>query len=403
MSKKLLKSLRRNPGDWKPREQEKIIQDVQFNVIKLNSRPRPKDPKQIIFICCFSEFGCETVGCMYCIPMILQDYPGKYKIVVGWHGREYLYRHLVDEFWELKSEFMWLREYAVGFHHNSKNLKNIEKSLKEQGSVVPSDYLGRIAISAKCRNCKLFFNTIYPDKDHNVCFYENKFCPRCKSYEVTPAVYGDVNYWKSRVLKIPEPSKEKVSSCLKYIKKPSVGVFARGRKCYGRNLQPEFYEKLILTLEDMGYNPIWLGEKSTGLPCPVDRIVDFSKMEESRDLESTLAIIKNCEFTIQFWTASTRLSGVIGTPYILFESPEQIWGSRGQEGIRRNLCDFGPRKLSINHFLNIYNDNQSGIAIVKKCIEELVSGDYSDMIGNVEEKDVVIRMKNKNDLRIGGK
>jgi len=401
MARKLLKSLIR-VGNLKPEKPEKIVQDINFNVIKLNSRPKPNNPKQIIFICCFSEFGCETVGSMYCIPRILQDHPGKYKIVIGWHGREYLYRHLVDEFWEIKPEFMWLREYSKGFHHNSKNLKKIENSLKQYGITVPSDYLGRIAISAKCRDCKLFFNTVYyEENDSNVKINNSKICPKCKSCQVTPAIYGDVNYWKNKAIRIPEPSKEKVLSCLKYIKKPSVAVFARGRNCYGRNLQPEFYEKLILTLEEMGYNPIWLGEKSTGQPCPIKRIVDFSKMEESRDLESTLAIIKNCEFTIQFWTASTRLSGVLGVPYILFESPEQIWGSRGQEGIRRNLCDFGPRKLSVNHFLNIYNDNESGIQIVKKCIEELLAGDFRDMIGNVEHKDVVLQMKNKNDSRIG--
>ena len=150
----------------------------------------------------------------------------------------------------------------------------------------------------------------------------------------------------------------------------------------------------------MGYNPIWLGEKSSVQPCPVNDVVDFSRKEESRDLELTLSIIKKCEFTIQFWTASTRLSGMMGTPYILFESPDQIWGKKGQEGIRRNLCDFGPSKLAVNHFLNIYNNNERGLEIAKRCILELVNGDYSDIIGDVESEFVVSQMKNNK--AIGG-
>lgn len=397
MFKKILKSSKRNPGDNKPIERENI-EDIKFNVYKLNNRPKPKDPKQIMIICCFSEFGCETVGAMYCIPIIMQDFPGKYKIVVGWHGREYLYKHLVDEFWEIKSEHMWLREYARAFHHASKNLEKIEKNLKQYGIVVPSSYLGKIAISSKCLNCRLFFNTVYESGDS----YDKKLCLRCKSSDVLPSIIGDVNYWKPRRIDLPSPSEEKLKNALNYIKKPAVGIFARGRKCYGRNLQPGFYIKLINLLERMGYNPIWLGEKVSVQPCPVDHIVDFSRMDESKDLESTLAIIKSCEFTIQFWTASTRLSGMQGVPYILFESPEQIWGKRGQEGIRRNLCDLGPRKLSINHFLNIYNDNNKGIEIVKKCIEDLNAGDYDDMIGSVEDYNFVLQMKKDNHIRIGG-
>jgi alkanesulfonate monooxygenase SsuD/methylene tetrahydromethanopterin reductase-like flavin-dependent oxidoreductase (luciferase family) len=46
-----------------------------------------------------------------------------------------------------------------------------------------------------------------------------------------------------------------------YLKPNSVGIFARGRAMYGRNLSPEFYVNLIKMLEDLGYNPIWLGEK----------------------------------------------------------------------------------------------------------------------------------------------
>ena len=359
------------------KSKEEEIKDIEFNVYKFNSRPKPKDIRQIVIICCFSEFGCETLGCMYCIPTMLQDSPGKYKIVVGWYGREYLYRHLVDEFWEMKSHNMWLKEYSRAFHHTSKNLLKIEKFLKKFGKVFPSHYLGRFAVCSRCYNCKSFFI--------------EKQC-KCKSEDFQPSLFSNVDYWKSKAKKIPIPSLEKKAK--QYVRKSTVGIFARGRKCYGRNLQPEFYEKLIFMLRSMGYNPIWLGEKSSVQPCPVNDVIDFSRKEESRDLELTLSIIKKCEFTIQFWTASTRLSGMMGTPYILFESPDQIWGEKGQEGIRRNLCDFGPSKLAVNHFLNVYNNNERGLGIVKKCILELVNGDYSDIIGDVESEFVVSQMKN---------
>ena len=369
------------------KSEEKDISNIEFNIYKFNSRPKPTDIKQVVIICCFSEFGCETLGCMYCIPSMIQDFPGKYKIVVGWYGREYLYRDLVDEFWEIKNDHMWLKEYSRAFHHSSKNLSKIEKFLEEFGTVYKSDYMGRIAVCSRCNDCK--------------CYFIGNECNKCKSLDSTPALFNDIEFWKPKAKKVPFPSREKMEVAEQYTKTPAVGIFARGRKCYGRNLQPEFYKKLIFILKDMGYNPIWLGEESSVQPCPVDDIIDFSRKEESKDLELTLSIIKNCKFTIQFWTASTRLSGIVGTPYILFESPDQIWG-KGQEGVRRRLCDFGPSKLSINHFLNIYDNNEKGLEIVKTCIRELLDNNYTDNIGDVESSEIVCEMKRQNNKKING-
>lgn len=357
---------------------EKHIDNIRFKINKFNSKPFPKNKKEIIIICCFSEFGCETLGCMYCIPQITKEFSYKYKIAVGWHGREYLYRHLVDEFWEIEKDYMWLKEYSRAFHNVSKNLLRIEDKLNDFGIVFPSAYLGTIAVCSRCNICRSFFI--------------GSKCNECSCSNFQFSLFENINFWKSKAIKIPDPCKEKINYVKKYIKKPCVGIFARGRKCYGRNLQPEFYIKLIKLLEDMGYNPIWLGEKESVQPCPVKHIIDFADSKESSDLELTLAIIKQCEFTIQFWTASTRLSGIMGIPYILFESPDQIYG-RGQEGFRRNLCDFGPSKLSINHYLNIYDNNKKGLEIVKKCIEELLDKNYNDIIGEVENKWIVEEMQ----------
>jgi hypothetical protein len=390
---KLIKPKNFNPGDKISTAKEESLEDIQFDIHKFNNRPKPTDRRQILIICCFSEFGCETLGAMYCIPKILQQYPGKYKIIMGWYGREYFYRHLVDEFWEAKEEHQHLREYCRAFHHESINLQRIEKAAAEHGVVMPSAHLGRIALGAQCRNpeCSSFWIALkYADK-----------CPKCGHTDVRQSIFGDIKTHKKQAVKIPTPSDEKMVFVKKYLKSNSVGIFARGRRCYGRNLQPEFYVRLISLLESMGYNPIWLGEKQSTQECPVDHIVDFSRMEESRDLETTLAIVKQLDFTVQFWTASTRLAGMMGTPYLLFESPDQIWG-RGQEGYRRNLCDFGPRKLSINHFWNVYEDNDGALDAVKQCIGEMEEGNYEDHIGLVENRMVVESMKKGNEDRIGG-
>src|SRR5687767_7044293 len=125
---------------FKKRSEERIM-DVQFNIHKFTSRIRPgKD--EVIIISCFSEFGCEVVGAMYCIPRVIRDNPGAYVIVMGWYGRSYLYKHLADEFWEIHEDCQNLRDHSLAFHHNSKNLKKIEKAVAEHGRVYPAEAMG---------------------------------------------------------------------------------------------------------------------------------------------------------------------------------------------------------------------------------------------------------------------
>lgn len=382
MKTKKIKSCLKN--FYNKSNQEESIKKFPFKIYKFNNRPKPINKKDILFICCFSEFGCETVGIMYCIPRILQEVPSKYKIVVGWHGREYFYRHLVDEFWEIQPEFMHLREYCGAFHHDSKNLKKIEKKLSELGDVIPSDRLGTLAVTSKCLDCQNVWQT--SSRVLNCC--------SCGSKNISPSLLGNTNYWKPKAVRLPKPTQDRIDLVKNYLGKNPVAIFARGRKRYGRNLQPEFYVRLINLLKEKNYDPIWLGEKSTTQPCPDPSIVDFSRMEESKFLDLTLSIVSQCKFTIQFWTASTRLAGMMGVPYLLFESPDQIYGN-GQEGYRRDLCDFGMRKLSINHFLNIYYNNDMGIEIVKKCIEQMEDKNFEDLIGSVESDKIVLDMQSK--------
>jgi hypothetical protein len=213
-------------------------------------------------------------------------------------------------------------------------------------------------------------------------------------------LFNDIFFWKRLAIPLPSPSSQKMEEARKYLKTKNVGVFARGRATYGRNLQPEFYVKLVHLLQSMGYNPIWLGEKQSTQACPVEGIVDMSRNPISRDLELTLAIIKQCEFTVQFWTASTRLAGMMGVPYLLFESPDQIWGG-GHEGYRRNLCDYGPSKLCVNHYWNVYNNNEKAIKLVKQSIFEMENNNYEDVFGLLDTNCVAQILKRDNDKRIG--
>jgi hypothetical protein len=371
-----------------PKKSEEKVVDIHYSVHKFNQRLKPTDARRILIISTLCEFGCETLSVLYNIPRVLHEHGGLYIIVVGWYGRSYLYRHLADEFWELNEEHQWLRDYANAFSNSSQNIGRLHKRISSLGNFCPPDHLAAFAIANRCAKCR------------HAWIESTDECPKCKSLMIVKSLFNDVHFWKRVAVRLPEPSAEKMSQARTYLKPKSVGIFARGRKTYGRNLQPIFYEKLIALLQKMDYNPIWLGEKQSTQSCPMKGIVDFSRLEEARDLELTLAIVKQCEFTVQFWTASTRLAGMMGVPYILAESPDQIWG-RGQEGYRRSLCDFGPSKLIVSHFTNAYEDNESFLTLIDCAIADMEVGNYEDVFGLLETDYVAQALKQQNDKRIG--
>lgn len=361
------------------KEKESFLSSVLFNIFKFNNRPKPSDRKRVLIISCFSEFGCETLGCMYCIPRLLKKTPGLYVIGIGWHGREFLYRNLVDEFWEIDESLMWLRDYCRAFHHISTNLKRIEESACRYGTVVPSSVLGRYFVGNLCHTCGKFWNQ-----------WKTKIteCPNCKSTVITKSILGNVSESKKLAYAPPKIRSEIIEWANGLIKQKTVGVFARGRKTYGRNLPESFYLDLIKMLKNKGYDVVWMGEKQNILPCPDKGIFDFSKTPEARDLEKTLAIISKLSFTIQFWTASTRLAGMVGTPFLLFESPDQIYSyptKLGQEGKRIELSTFGEKKLCIADYELCYNDLPQTLHLAEKCIEDMEQGDFSDVEGLIED------------------
>lgn len=386
---KLMNSYVRSQCDKKIAEKEKIEPQVKFTRHVFNDIVAT--PNDTTIVCSFSEFGCEIVTALYCINYIRETQRPRKLVVIGWYGRAYLYKHLVDEFWEISEEFQYLRNYAGAFHHKSKNLSQVEDLCSKYGKVVRSKDLGNIALTALCKKCR---NRWFADKSY-------ASCPYCYAADVQQSIFGAVQKWKANVCRLPFPSNEKLQQAKEMLGERPVGVFARGRKTYGRNLPSEFYVDLIGVLKDKGYSPIWLGEKESTLPCPVEDVVDFSRSELSRDLEWTLAIVRQCQFTIQFWTASTRLAGLMGIPYILFESPVQIW--KAHEGFRRNLCDFGPSKLVCAEYKDVMENLDAGLDVAKRAIEEVESGDFT-ILSDSRISDIIVSEKlcSNNYFRVGG-
>lgn len=98
------------PKIFKPKSDRKLLfQELSFDKHVYNE---DEDLKQKIFYLSFGEFGCETILPTFLIPRINSNFPEHRKIVVGWAGREYLYRHLCDEYWELDSKYMLLKDHS---------------------------------------------------------------------------------------------------------------------------------------------------------------------------------------------------------------------------------------------------------------------------------------------------
>lgn len=383
-----------NPGDSSPIARESDPGKLTFRVTHLTKREVPKDPRKILIFPCFGEFGCETIGAMYALPRIKQNLPGCYSIVLGWSGREYIYRNLVDQYWELDDEHQWLREYCRAFHHKSRSLAAVEKRLRGLGRVVSSIYFSRRVCCTTCNVCGAYWK----DKDKVA---SPKTCPSCSCGDLSRSLFATMPDCFEDACLPPKPGEEKMKWALENIPENSVGIFARSRKCYGRNLPPDFYLKLINEIKRLGMNPVWLGEPSTNLKCPAGDIFDFSGSDLQKDMELCIAAISRMKFTIQFWTASTRLSAIAGTPFILFESPDQLWDG-GEEGYRLELASRGnPKKLVASHYLSMLDDQDGAIRLAREAIEEVLAGDFSIKVGMVEHPEGIEHLPERFNKRIG--
>jgi len=356
------------------------LDSISFNVHKLNNRERPTDKQRIIIVPSFWEFGVETLGMSYCLPQIIHRNPNCYIVVAGWHGRSFLYSKIADEYWEIKESYQWLREYSDAFRNESRNISKLELKLQAYGRVVQGSEFSQMCVEYVCVECKNSFVS----QNH----IDTK-CSKCNGTNLIKPLFGDLSSNKKRFISIPEISQEKKNSISKYISGKAVGIFARNRIRYGRNLSISFYQRLINIIKDMGYQPIWMGEKQSVYPCPDKSIVDFTTCSESNDLECTLALLEKCSFTMQYYTASTRLAAMVKTPWILFESADQLVGN-GQEGMRIILTtDQDKKKIVVTNFQKLIENESEGISLSSLAVKELMSGNFETIIGMVDNESLV--------------
>lgn len=324
--------------------------------------------EKTLIITNFSEFGVETLACLYSIPILSRIHHDFKIIIVGWNGREYLYRHLADEFWELGEEFYELKDYSNAFINKSKDIAKLELELTKLGKVIPTSFLGNFFLAKICKNCLNFWTE------------DCLMCNKCKSKNISLPILETLDKTSSVNIPIPEHKGVEVPD-------NSVAIFARNRKAYGRNLPKDFYINLNSKLRELGYNPIYLGENSTTLNMP--DCVDFSKTEEAKNLDFTLEVLSKVKFSIQLWTASTRLAAITKTPFILVESPHQV-GYYVQELQRIALTsDFNKKKIIICHYLDFLNNQEKGIELILKSIKEIKQNNWDHMIEMVENKEIL--------------
>ena len=48
---------------------------------------------------------------------------------------------------------------------------------------------------------------------------------------------------------------------------------------------------------------------------------------------------------------------------------------------------FGPKKVVLSHFRSVLENQDKGLNLVRKAIEEMNQGNWSDLIGLVEDRD----------------
>jgi hypothetical protein len=61
----------------------------------------------------------------------------------------------------------------------------------------------------------------------------------------------------------------------------------------------------------------------------------------------------------------------------------------------------GPKKLAVNHFLNVRHDPEAALAVVDRCVGEMEVGNYEDVIGLVESPEIVRAMREGSNRKLG--
>lgn len=357
---------------------EKNISKVKFN----RQIFTPNTDKPIVFLSALVEFGCESLLPHYFLPNFASGYRDYHRIVVGWPGRSLYYSPFVSEFWSIDPKLSYLRDYTKAFNTMSKNIRNIENALKDYGSVFKSGSLNSFFCEGACLECKKKFLSMFKVGE----------CHSCKSNKIINSVIADSDLHRNKYNPLPlmfghlQPW---LDNCVKTNK--AVGIFARSRTTYGRNLPKEFYKKLCSILESKGYEILWLGEKVSTLKCISKHFFDFTTSEYSDSLEHCFGLVSRCVGTFQAWTASTRFSQALNIPYCLVESYDQLFGN-GQEGKRINLLtrDFNKKKIIISNYRNVL---ARVLDFADVCADHfcdfIENGNSDDIVGFVENPELM--------------
>lgn len=351
------------------KKEKSNIRNIVFKIYKYNE---VNDSFPKLFYSCFCEFGCEALLPTYLIPRINKNFPDHKKIALGWHGREFFYRHLVDEFWEIDQTYMQLREKSKAFLHNSKELSAMETILSKRCAVVDGKKFGNLCVTSTCLNCNNEFQVATG----------NISCMNCGSTNIKKSLFQGATEYKLFVKNLPKPRSRYHEILENIMPNNCVALFARNRKTYGRNFSEEHYKKIIDILNDIGYNVVLLGEPVSSLNFYHPNVVNLLNHKLAGDLEFAFAVIERCMFSVQLYTASTRISSLMEIPYILVESPDQLYG-RGQEGIRLSLTtkDVKNKKLILSNYINTLENFDKFLLVFETALKNFIyDKNYHDVV-----------------------
>ena len=210
---------------------------IEFNELIFNKHvfTEENEFKKKMFFLSFGEFGCETLLPTFLMPRIINNFPEYRKIVIGWNNREYFYRELCDEFWELDSQYMSLKNSSYAFENTSVELASLCKRLTPLGVVVNGTKIGKLCVKAKCKKCSFEFEADRGDI----------YCAKCYSEDIEKSLLQGSKIYNKHAVPLPQIKKEFIDFASNYIPDNTVALFARNRKTYGRNLSVEHYEKTI--------------------------------------------------------------------------------------------------------------------------------------------------------------
>lgn len=365
------------------KKKQSIEPNISFKIHRYNTYDEYRGS---IFFSCLSEFGCESLLPTFLLPRIAKNFPDKKKIVLGWQGREYFYKHIVDEFWEIDPLYMKFRANCKAFMHNTKELKLVENHIGINSPMVEGRKFGNLCLTSVCLNC---------DQDF-VASNNDITCMHCGSQKTRKSLFQGYKEYKKHIKYLPVISSKYANEAYNIIPSNSVALFARNRKTYGRNFDEAHYQKIVDFLNDMGYNVVLLGEPVSSLSFKHSNVLNLLNHKYAGNLEFAFSVVDRCKFSLQFYTASTRISSLLRKKFVLVESPDQIYG-RGQEGVRLALMTMNEsdKKLILSNYINTLENFDNFLIVLQNSIYEFIeNNNYKDVFYKCENTKNILKTDN---------